>query len=138
MSLRGKSLKNVLGRQSSRKGEKGVEERKEPTLFQMRVYDCIRVHVPRGYVTSYGVVAKALDPPSSARAVGQALRVNPYAPEVPCHRVITNDLKLGGFRGSQCDVLAKESLLKEEGVLFDKDGKLVNKSCFLETITMRT
>ena len=128
-------MKNVPDRPNSRRGKKGE---KQPTVFQMRVYDCIRVHVPRGYVTSYGVVAKAVG--SSPRAVGQALRVNPYAPKVPCHRVITNDLRLGGFRGS-CgskgkpdDLLAKESLLKEEGVLFDRDGRLLSKACFLETI----
>lgn len=122
----------------SRKGTR------EPTVFQMRVYDCIRIYVPKGYVTSYGVVAKALG--SSPRAVGQALRVNPYAPEVPCHRVIKNDLSIGGFRGS-CgkmnmypdDVLAKMEMLKEEGVLFDSCGKLSPKSmsCFLDTITMK-
>lgn len=143
MSLKGKSSKNVLGRPSSkggrRKGSAGSSLKKQPTVFQMRVYDCIRMHVPKGYVTSYGVVAKALG--SSARAVGQALRVNPYAPDVPCHRVITNDLTLGGFRGScgsrgnVSDILAKESLLKEEGVVFrSDDGRLLRKECFLKQI----
>lgn len=146
MSLKGKSSKNVLDRQSSKGDRKEPGKstlKKHPTIFQMRVYDCIRMHVPKGYVTSYGVVAKAVG--SSARAVGQALRVNPYAPDVPCHRVITNGLTLGGFRGScgakgnVSDLLAKESLLKEEGVVFSsRDGRLLSKECFLKRIEYYT
>jgi O-6-methylguanine DNA methyltransferase len=56
--------------------------------------------IPKGRVTTYGDMAKALSPPSCARAVGQAMRRNPFAPKVPCHRVVASDLKLGGFKGS--------------------------------------
>lgn len=45
--------------------------------------------IPKGQVTSYGAVAARLN--SSARAVGQALRRNPFAPDVPCHRVVKSD-----------------------------------------------
>jgi methylated-DNA-[protein]-cysteine S-methyltransferase len=55
------------------------------TNFQLRVYAACS-SVPMGSVTSYGVIAKHIG--SSPRAVGQALRCNPYAPEVPCHRVV--------------------------------------------------
>lgn len=55
--------------------------------------------IPKGRVSTYGDLAKALSPPSCARAVGQAMRRNPFAPRVPCHRVIASDLRLGGFSG---------------------------------------
>jgi methylated-DNA-[protein]-cysteine S-methyltransferase len=65
---------------------------------------------------------------SDATAVGQALRRNPFAPEVPCHRVISADLKIGGFCGSKdvhSDLLQrKRRLLAEEGVLFESDFSL--------------
>lgn len=58
----------------------------------------------------------------------QALRRNPFAPEVPCHRVVAASLELGGFSGSWgvgcANVQKKRRLLAEEGVLFDEDGRL--------------
>jgi methylated-DNA-[protein]-cysteine S-methyltransferase len=58
--------------------------------------------------------------------VGQALRRNPYAPRVPCHRVIAADLTLGGFRGAcaGAERQAKRALLAREGVRFDTCGRL--------------
>ena len=59
----------------------------------------------------------------------QALRRNPFAPKVPCHRVIAATLDLGGFSGGWgmgCDsVHKKRRLLQEEGVRFDDRGKLL-------------
>ncbi len=66
------------------------------TDFQKRVYS-FTSKVPRGKVTSYGAIAKKLG--ASPRAVGQALRANPFAPKVPCHRVVRSDGKIGGFKG---------------------------------------
>lgn len=54
--------------------------------------------IPVGSVTTYGAMAAALR--SSPRAVGQAMRRNPYAPCVPCHRVVASNGCLGGFGGS--------------------------------------
>jgi methylated-DNA-[protein]-cysteine S-methyltransferase len=68
-------------------------------------------------------MAKALS--SSARAVGQAMRRNPFAPVVPCHRVIAADLNLGGFVGSwgiaTANVQRKKAMLQKEGVVFEGD-----------------
>lgn len=64
------------------------------TSFERRVYDLCS-QIPRGQVSTYGDMAKSLC--SSPRAVGQALRRNPFAPEVPCHRVVAADRKIGGF-----------------------------------------
>jgi len=97
--------------------------RREPkvTPFQQRVYDVTR-RIPRGKVSTYKLVAKAVGCHSS-RAVGQALRRNPFAPVVPCHRVIRSDLTIGGFGGktSGKNIRRKIAILKREGVRFDGD-----------------
>lgn len=95
------------------------------TRFQQRVYEAVS-RIPRGKVATYGEVAKALGC-KSARAIGQALRVNPYAPEVPCHRVIAARLTLGGFQGKTSGpaLQRKLALLAGEGVCFHA-GKLAD------------
>ncbi|MFA5042854.1 MAG: MGMT family protein [Kiritimatiellia bacterium] len=94
-----------------------------PTPFQKKVYAAL-IRVPRGRVTTYQQLAAALDC-RSCRAVGQALKRNPYAPEAPCHRVIAADLTPGGFMGRRggAAVRRKLELLAKEGVRF-RDGKL--------------
>lgn len=77
--------------------------------------------VPWGEVTSYGRVARAIDRPGAARAVGGAVGRNPVALVVPCHRVIAGDGTLGGYGGdwygSREDHLElKRELLAREGV----------------------
>lgn len=51
--------------------------------------------IPLGYVTSYGAIAKAVG--GSPRAVGNVMASNPFAPIVPCHRVVRSDYTLGGY-----------------------------------------
>ncbi|CAM9556200.1 unnamed protein product [Laminaria digitata] len=88
------------------------------TPFQASVYKAIS-GIPAGQVSTYGGVAQALN--SCARAVGGALRRNPFAPVVPCHRVVMGDLSIGGFSGSfgDCaDTRRKRKMLEEEGVRF--------------------
>jgi len=82
------------------------------TPFQNRVYEAIK-QIPKGEVTTYKLLAEHLQCRSS-QAVGQALKRNPFAPEVPCHRVVKSDLTLGGYQGEFSP--KKESLLKSEGV----------------------
>jgi len=53
--------------------------------------------IPLGYVSSYGSVAKAAG--GSPRAVGRVMASNPFAPMVPCHRVVSSDFTLGGYGG---------------------------------------
>lgn len=98
------------------------------TPFQQRVYDAAR-RIPRGKVTTYKLLAESIRC-RSCRAVGQALRRNPFAPEVPCHRVIASDLSIGGFGGHRrgARIRRKESMLAEEGVAF-LDGRLADPSC---------
>ena len=66
------------------------------TEFQERVYSLL-TQIPEGRVTTYGSLARALD--SSPRAVGNALRNNPFAPEVPCHRCVNSSGYINGYNG---------------------------------------
>jgi methylated-DNA-[protein]-cysteine S-methyltransferase len=66
------------------------------TPFQRQVYDFVRA-IPPGQTRTYGEVAQALGDPGLARAVGQAMGHNPFAPVVPCHRVLAAGNKPGGF-----------------------------------------
>ncbi|OQS05803.1 hypothetical protein THRCLA_20524, partial [Thraustotheca clavata] len=95
---------------------------KAVTMHDIRVYKLISL-IPRGKVVTYGSVAKAIQ--SGPRGVGQALRRNPFAPEVPCHRVVNANRLLHGFRGStdpKCaDLKDKHALLTGEGVMIDHD-----------------
>ena len=72
--------------------------------------------IPKGKVSTYGEIARFLN--SAPRAVGQALKRNPYAPKVPCHRVVASSGKIGGFMGESSgpEINRKICLLKEEGV----------------------
>ena len=83
-----------------------------PTSFEEAVYAVVR-RIPRGETRSYRWVAKRLGNPGLARAVGNALRRNPYAPAVPCHRVVRSDGSLGGYAGGPAK---KRALLKREGL----------------------
>lgn len=64
--------------------------------FHRRVYNLSR-RIPPGQTRTYGEIARELGEPGSARAVGQALGANPFAPIVPCHRVLAAGAGLGGF-----------------------------------------
>lgn len=95
------------------------------TSFQRCVYE-IAKEIPRGRVTTYKILAVRLKC-RSCRAVGQALRRNPFAPEVPCHRIIASDLTPGGFLGKKtgAPIRRKLKLLRTEGVKFKK-GRLAD------------
>ena len=90
--------------------------KREPTDFERRVYEHIS-RVPRGRVTTYAAVGRGIGC-RSAQAIGQALRRNPFAPEVPCHRVVRSDLSLGGYSGHTegAELRRKIELLEGEGV----------------------
>ncbi len=84
--------------------------------FAEKVYALCK-NIPRGNVTTYAEIAHALHT-KAYRAVGQALHCNPYAPHVPCHRVVCSDGSLGGFKGEKKGkkILEKKGLLEKEGV----------------------
>jgi methylated-DNA-protein-cysteine methyltransferase-like protein len=74
-------------------------------------------HIPRGRVTTYGAIARALGTPRAARSVGWALSIAPEEDALPCHRVVDrNGFLSGGWHWGHPDVMA--DLLSEEGVPF--------------------
>ena len=89
-----------------------------PTPFECTVYEACK-KIPLGKVVTYAVLALAIGKPKACRAVGSALKRNPFAPRIPCHRVVASDLSLGGFQG-QVDMESKE--LKRKVELLTKEG----------------
>ena len=97
------------------------------TKFQNRVYKIIS-KIPRGRVVSYQDVASKLGNKNLARAVGQALNRNPFAPKIPYHRIISKDGRLGGYKlGSK----NKRKILLAEGIKFNGNN-LVPQRCFFK------
>jgi methylated-DNA-[protein]-cysteine S-methyltransferase len=81
--------------------------------FNQKVW-AMTARIPRGKVCTYGDIARALGT-KAYRAVGNALNRNPYAPAVPCHRVVGSDGSLTGFAGG---VPKKLRMLRDEGIEF--------------------
>ncbi len=74
-----------------------------------------------GEITTYKLLANAVGT-KAYRAVGNAMNKNPHAPDVPCHRVVNSNGKVGGFANGTTN---KIKLLRKEGIKI-KDGKIVN------------
>ena len=72
------------------------------------------LNVPPGTTITYGELARRIGC-RSAQAVGQALKRNPFAPEVPCHRVVAADGSMGGYFG------------KREGEMIERKRKLIEE-----------
>ena len=70
----------------------------EGTNFQKAVWEQLR-KIPVGQTRTYKEIAILIGRPNSARAVANAVGKNPYAPKIPCHRVIRSDGGLGGYSG---------------------------------------
>ena len=66
------------------------------TPFTKKVYQVV-LKIPLGRVRSYKWVAQKAGKPKAYRAVGTILKNNPYPLIIPCHRVVKNDLSLGGY-----------------------------------------
>ncbi|MDD2597906.1 MAG: MGMT family protein [Kiritimatiellae bacterium] len=98
------------------------------TPFRLRVFEAL-LEVPGGYVTTYGALAERVGC-DCARAIGGALRNNPLAPAVPCHRVVASDLTIGGFSGQRSGAMIEKklALLQAEGVHFDANGRVEGRS----------
>ncbi len=89
------------------------------TPFQRKVYLEL-LNVPSGTTITYGELARRIGC-GSAQAVGQALKRNPFAPEVPCHRVVSADGSLGGYNGKR----EGEQLERKRQLLYNE--KIINK-----------
>ncbi|QQR92276.1 MAG: MGMT family protein [Candidatus Iainarchaeum archaeon] len=90
--------------------------------FYVKVWDAME-RIPRGKVTTYKELARAIGNPNASRAIGNACNKNPNAPHTPCHRVVASDGSLGGYAFG---LRKKVRLLESEGV------QLVNNRIDLE------
>ncbi len=100
------------------------DEKKLATLstYQQAILR-ILAEVPKGKVTTYGDLAKELArraprwSPRASRAVGTTMKKNLCGPQIPCHRVITSDGRIGNFRGGEKGAVdEKVKMLRNEGV----------------------
>jgi len=82
--------------------------------FQVKVWNYLK-KIPKGKIVTYLDVAKAINKPKAVRAVANAIGKNPYAPKIPCHRVIRSDGSLGGYSG-RGGIKTKKKLLISEGI----------------------
>lgn len=87
--------------------------------FQANVLELVS-KVPKGNVTTYKELARALGRPRAWRAVANALAINPHPIKIPCHRVVRADGKVGGYKLGE---KRKVELLLGEGVIINK-GKV--------------
>ena len=87
--------------------------------FTREVLEVVK-KVPKGFVSTYGVVAKAVGKPKASRAVGNVMAKNPFPLLVPCHRVVKSNLSLGNYRNGKT---IKKMLLEKEGVKIHKTKK---------------
>lgn len=85
-----------------------------PKFYQKVWRAC--AEIPRGEVRTYGWIAQRIGHPKAARAVGQALAANPFAPQIPCHRVIGASGALTGYSGPGGIQRKKSMLLKEKAL----------------------
>ena len=88
------------------------------TRFQIMVWNELK-KIPKGEVRTYREIAIAIGKPNSARAVANACGRNPRPIEIPCHRVIRSDGRLGGYSGKG-GVSKKLRLLKKEGISLNR------------------
>ncbi len=88
-------------------------------IFKEKVY-LLTKKIPKGKVATYGQIARLAGKPKAARAVGAYMRMNPNAPQTPCHRIVSSDGSLTGYSGKG-GVATKRKMLLTEGVLFKGD-----------------
>ena len=86
------------------------------TKFQLKVWNYLKT-IPKGKVKTYKQVAIGINKPKAARAVANACGKNPYAPKIPCHRVIRSDGEIGGY-SAKGGIKVKLKLLKREKIIF--------------------
>ncbi|HEY6259696.1 MAG TPA: methylated-DNA--[protein]-cysteine S-methyltransferase [Xanthobacteraceae bacterium] len=91
--------------------------------FERQVYAAAR-RIPWGRTTSYGELARQIEAPEAARAVGRALSCNPVPIIVPCHRILAKGHRIGGF-SAPGGAFTKQNLLALEGVRIEAGTPLL-------------
>jgi len=88
--------------------------------FNQKVWEKLK-GIPKGRISTYKEIAKAIGKPKAFRAVGNACNKNPFAPKVPCHRIVKSNGRIGGYaQGPK----KKTELLEREGIKIEK-GKIM-------------
>jgi len=95
--------------------------------FQARVLGLVS-KIPKGRVTTYKELARALGNPKACRAVGNILARNPHPLKIPCHRVVRADGKIGGYKSGG---RRKAKLLVDEDVEI-RGGKVNLRECMFK------
>ena len=89
--------------------------------IEQRIYKKL-LEVPRGKVTTYGELSKAVGIKNGQRYIGSVMNKNPYPAIIPCHRVVMSTGKIGGYAYGQH---IKAKMLGDEGVLIE-NGKILD------------
>ena len=85
------------------------------------------LEVPKGKITTYGELAKAVGLKNGQRAVGKIMNKNPYPVIIPCHRVVKSDGKIGGYvygEEIKSDMLTRERIVIKNGKILDLENKI--------------
>ena len=85
------------------------------------------LEVPRGKITTYGELAKAVGMKNGQRVVGQVMNKNPYPALIPCHRVVLSSGKVGGYaygEKTKTNMLSKEGISIQNGKILDLKEKM--------------
>jgi len=85
--------------------------------------------IPRGKVTTYGIMAKIMNMPQKARYIGRLLGSNPYPDKYPCYKVVKSDGSVGGYSGSKgvgekIRLLAKDNVIIKKRRIIDFESKI--------------
>ncbi len=80
------------------------------------------LQVPKGKITTYNDLAKAIGLKNGQRVIGRIMKNNPYPVIIPCHRVVRSDGKIGGYGYGE---KVKSKMLEREGIKI-KDGKIID------------
>jgi len=89
--------------------------------LEQKIYKKL-LEVPKGQITTYGELAKAVGLKNGQRAVGKIMNKNPYPVIIPCHRVVMSTGKIGGYAYGEN---IKTKMLSDEGIEI-KNGKIMN------------
>ncbi len=85
------------------------------------------LEVPKGKITTYGELAKAVGLKNGQRAVGKIMNKNPYPVIIPCHRVVKSDGKVGGYAYGEeikSDMLTREGIVIKNGKILDLENTI--------------
>ena len=94
--------------------------------LEQKIYKKL-LQVPKGQITTYGELAKAVGLENGQRAVGKIMNKNPYPVIVPCHRVVMSTGKIGGYAYGEeikSNMLSKEGIKIKNGKILDWENKI--------------